>query len=191
MKNIIFDLGGVILKGHSYTILDKYEMKQESKKLLTDILTKFHDLDYGYSSTKEEYDKCNFPKDVNDKYRNIIIEYYKYRDINMELMNYIYELKKNFHLYILSDNNKDAIDYFKNHKLFNCFDGWVASCDYHTIKKEGKLFDILLDKYDLKSEECFFVDDLSINVEVALKHGIKGFVFNDNINELKERLKNI
>ena len=63
------------------------------------------------------------------------------------------------------------------------------SCDYHTKKRDGKLFDILLDKFNLKGEECYFIDDRKANIDEALKHNIKGFVFSDN-ESLYEDMKN-
>ena len=189
MKNVIFDLGGVILKGKVSSILDKYNIDDVTKNELIKFFNSCNELDYGLSTIKEKYENYNFSIKIDSKYKDIIINYYKYRDINMELIKYINVLHdNNYKLYILSDNNKEAIDYYKENELFKCFDGWVASCDYHTIKKEGKLFNILLDKYKLKPEECYFVDDKSINIEVANLHGINGFIFNNNVEELKNKL---
>ena len=43
----------------------------------------------------------------------------------------------------------------------------------------------MLEKYNLKPNECFFIDDNTVNVEVAKRYGIKGFVYNENDNITK------
>lgn len=188
MKNVIFDLGGVILKGKASSILDKFEIEEATRKMLIEFFINCNDLDYGNATIEDIFNSMDYSIDIQNKYKDILVNYYKYRDINMELINYIKTLKPQYKLFILSDNNKEAIEYYKNQKIFEIFDGWVGSCDYHTIKKEGILFDRLLEKYNLNPEECFFVDDNPINIKVAEEHGIKGFIFNDNVNELENSL---
>ena len=64
------------------------------------------------------------------------------------------------------------------------------SCDYHSLKRDGLLFDILLDKYNLDPSECYFIDDRIVNVNEAKKHNIKGFVFDNDVDLLYEDMRN-
>lgn len=100
--------------------------------------------------------------------------------------------KNNYNIYILSDNNLESFNYYKNHKLFNNIDGWIISSEYNTLKSEGVLFDILIKKYRLNPSQCYFIDDKIDNVKEAEKHGIKGYIFNedDSINKLYNDMKN-
>ena len=88
--------------------------------------------------------------------------------------------KNNYNVYILSDNNREVYNYYRNSELFKDIDGWVLSCDYGTIKRDGKLFDIILDKFSLNPSECYFIDDNEINVNEAKKHKIEAFIYNYN-----------
>ena len=111
----------------------------------------------------------------------------------MELINIINKLKsKKYNIYILSDNNKEAFEYYKNHDLFENINGWILSCEYNTLKEDGILFDILLNQFNLNANECYFIDDNFININEARKHGIKGYLFNekDNINQLYDNMRN-
>lgn len=177
MKNIIFDLGSVILKGHAYDTLNKLNLSNEEYNKLLLFFKNSEIADLRYESLSQIFDKCNFDKELY-KYKDSVIKYYEIRDLNQNLIALIKKLKQNYKIYILSDNNKEAIEYYK--KKFNFLDGMVASCDYHVSKNEGKLLEILINKYNLNPSECYFIDDKKENISLGEKIGIKGFVFNEN-----------
>ncbi len=56
-------------------------------------------------------------------------------------------------------------------------DRYVVSAQERLIKPDPRLFQVLLDRYGLKAEECTFVDDNPDNVAAARKMGMKGIVF--------------
>ena len=191
IKNIIFDLGGVLLKDTPKSVLDKLNIDEEEYNLLLNFFEDWENLDLGIESLEDKYIKCNFPNQLSDKYRDILVRYYEKREINLELINLAQKLKKaGYNLYILSDNNKEASNYCQNSNLFKIFDGWVVSCDYKTLKKDGKLFEILLDKYNLNSSECYFIDNAKINIEIAKKYGIIGYIYNEE-NDIRDTYANM
>ena len=193
LKNIIFDLGGVILKDKPISILDYLNIDKKTYNQLALFFYDWKKLDLGEESLEEKYKQCNFPKNYDSLYKNILINYYKHREIDDRLINCISKLKSNgYNIYILSDNNKECYDYCKKQMVFKNIDCWVLSCDYHTLKSDGQLFDILLKKFNLSPNECFFIDDKLSNVEEAKKHGIYGTTFNtnENINKLYTDLRN-
>ena len=58
-------------------------------------------------------------------------------------------------------------------------------------QEEGFLMDeCLLEKYELKSEECLFIDDRKENVEMALSLGFSGIHCQDP-NDLKEEVRKV
>ena len=129
---------------------------------------------------EEKFLKCNFSDEITRKYKNILVKYYEIRNFNEKLLKLIKHLKKNgYNVYILSDNNIDTYNYYRNHKLFSNIDGWVVSCNYNTVKSEGKLFEIILEKYNLIPEECYFIDDREKNITIANKYRINGYQFNE------------
>lgn len=184
MDTIIFDLGGVILKDKPISVLDNLNINKNDYQELTKFFTNWNDLDLGKISLKDKLDECNFSNNILDKYKDLLLTFYEKRPINMELIDLINSLKKrNYNIYILSDNNKEAYLYYKNHEFFKNIDGWVVSCNYNTVKKDGKLFAILLNKYNLDASKCLFIDDNSNNIDIAKNYGIKGFLFNNDTYE--------
>ena len=198
MKNIIFDLGGVILKGTPVTILEKIDISNEEYNELIKFFQDWKNIDLGTQTLEEKFNKCNFSSRLVSKYKNILLNYYKIREININLIELINKLKlNNYNIYILSDNNKESFTYYKKSDLFKNVDGWVVSCDYNTVKKDNKLFQILLDKYNLLGEECYYIDDKEENINIARNYNIKGYIFNENeeieklYNDMKENGINV
>lgn len=178
MKNIIFDLGGVILEGKASSILDKFNLNNEEYNLLLEFFNDWKNLDIDEETIEDKFNSYNFPLEIINKYKDKLLKYYELRNINIELINLIKELKNNYKIYILSDNNKEASIYYK--ELFKGLDGYVFSYEYKTLKKDGKLFDILLDKYNLNPKDCYFIDDNIENIEVAKEKGINAHQYINN-----------
>ena len=65
----------------------------------------------------------------------------------------------------------DALDFLP------FMDGGILSYQERVIKPDQKIYGLLLSKYNLKAEECVFIDDTPINVEAAKALGFAGIVF--------------
>ncbi len=69
------------------------------------------------------------------------------------------------------------------------FDGCVFSFKEGCVKPEHEIFNLLLERYNLKAEECVFIDDTEINVVGAKEVGFAGIVFNnyeETVSELRK-----
>ena len=56
-------------------------------------------------------------------------------------------------------------------------DGGILSYTVKMTKPDPKIYELLLSNYNLKAEECIFIDDTLRNVEAAEKLGIHGVRF--------------
>ena len=79
-------------------------------------------------------------------------------------------------------------NYFPKYYDLKSFDGIVVSSDVKMIKPNPAIYKYILETYNLKPEECLFIDDVEANVKAAEKAGIKGFLFENNYEELKEKM---
>ena len=66
------------------------------------------------------------------------------------------------------------------------FDGIVVSADIHCIKPSAKIYQYLLERYDLIPEECLFIDDRLENVSGAIEVGMQGYQFKNDFEELRK-----
>ena len=74
--------------------------------------------------------------------------------------------------------------------VFGMMDGIVMSGEEMISKPDLRIYQILLDRYGLKAEECVFIDDRKSNTEAGEKLGIQGIVF-ENCEQAKAALENI
>lgn len=193
IKNIVFDLGNVILKGKSSTCISNIcENKEEQEILKAFFNSNTQELDLGYITIKDYYEQCNIQKNIKEKYKNKLIEYYKYRSYNEDILELINILKENYNIYILSNNNNEVYEYLKTNKKFKNIDGWIISSTYHCVKPDEKIYKILFKEYNIKPEESIFIDDKKENIETSKKLGMDGYVLdyeNDGIEKLIQFLK--
>ena len=85
---------------------------------------------------------------------------------------------RGFGLYILSN----APECFsaavrENYPFTALFDGEVYSAELRMEKPNQDIYRHLLDKYGLRADECFFLDDKPINAAGAAACGIRGMVY--------------
>ncbi|MBR2704374.1 MAG: HAD-IA family hydrolase [Clostridia bacterium] len=182
IKNIIFDVGNVIWKGNSKSIINYIKIDNiEDKEKISSFFQGFRSLDLAEETIEEHYEKWkennNLNDDYDNKYKNQLINYYRNREFNSEVINLINKLKENnYKIFVLSNNNEQAINYLKSCEETKNIDGWVVSYEYKLVKPDKEFYKILLNKYNLKPEECFFVDDKEKNVQAGIELGMSGHV---------------
>ena len=191
IKNIVFDLGNVLLEGSSKDVLNNIEINDDEYNELVKFFDYDERLDTGELLIEDYYNSVKIPKHLKEKYRDYLVNYYEYRKINFDLVRLLNELDKNgYRVYVISDNNISASKYYQKNLLFKSIKGWVFSCDYGSLKKDGKLFNMFLEKYNLFADECYFIDDNKTNIKVADKLGFKTFLYNHNYIDLIRDLSN-
>ena len=57
------------------------------------------------------------------------------------------------------------------------FDGVLISADYKLLKPEKEIYLALYDKFSLKPEECYFIDDVQKNIDGAKATGMDGHCY--------------
>lgn len=181
IKNIIFDLGNVLLswKPGEYFERSGYDIDTVNL-ILNDVFKspEWLSLDNGDLTTPEAIDqiaeRSSLKKDyicsLFDLRTNII---YPLND-NIKLLPEL--KKKGFKLYFLSNFPLDFFEEVKKkYEFFSFFDGGIISAEVRYSKPDIKIYRILLEKYNLKPDECFYIDDMEINVRAAGSAGIKGY----------------
>lgn len=82
-------------------------------------------------------------------------------------------------LYALSNMGHASIDWLEQHAFWRFFSGKVVSARVRMMKPEPDIYRYLLVSFDLKADECLFIDDSPANVTAAQALGIGGLVFTD------------
>jgi len=182
VKNIVFDLGNVLIsfRPSEYFIKKGYPENIRNKILLEIFGSKeWMMLDNGDINTRQAIDaiaaKSSLKKEEIALIFNLRSELIYPLDQNVRLLP---DLKKRgFRLFFLSNFPMDLFEEVKTgYYFFKYFDGGVISAEAKVSKPDIRIYNILLKKYSLKPEECFYIDDLEINVKTAEAVGMKGLV---------------
>ena len=199
IKNIIFDLGNVIVQNPTLNTVKQFFTEENDAIIFNNYIFKsefWKMMDLGKITNLEIADTINKHKLVNVKnyaeIKKFMLNWFSKCIVNTDTMELGKKLKKNgYRIYILSNMAKETFEYFSSeYEFFNIVDGAVVSA-YEGIKKpDPKIFKILLEKYSLVAGECLLIDDDDTNktLEVANDIGIKGRRVNANDSNDVKRL---
>lgn len=67
--------------------------------------------------------------------------------------------------------------------------GVMLSCEEKLLKPDPALFRRLFDRFDLKPEESFFIDDSPLNIEAAHWCGLAAFQYRSDMPQLRRALR--
>ncbi|RKW28171.1 MAG: HAD family phosphatase [Granulicatella sp.] len=184
MKNLVFDMGNVLIEWNSEKILQAITDDRKLQNLLRKEVFEtglWVQTDEGVK-TREEMIEIVTAK-IGEEYRNEITQlsryWYKYVDVYTKVQDRIIELSKNgYNIYILSNTAYTFYDLVKEGYLpaASIAKGIVLSCEEKVLKPNEKIYNILLERYNLDPHDTMFFDDLSENIWGAARCGINGFV---------------
>ena len=194
IRNIIFDMGGVLLDYCPPRFVDHLGVGPEDKKLLLQEVfntVEWFRLDRG-TITEEEAAaamKRNLPPRLHDAVDRML-NWWELDLREVEGMpELLAELKAlGFGIYLLSNASVRQPEYFGRLSVSRYLDGGVISAPFKLLKPQREIYELLLREYRLKAEECFFVDDSVANVEGAYCVGITGAVFDGDVPRLRRKL---
>lgn len=187
IKNIIFDLGGVVIdlkRLMAVDALDRLGIKDASA-LLGEYEQKgpFLMLEKGEISSSELYDillpHCSEGTtctDIRDAFEQFL------REIPVERLRMIEKLReKGYKLYVLSNTNPIMYNHWIDNAFRNdgksindYFDGIVVSFQERTCKPDPEIFRRLVDRYGLNAGETLMLDDSATNINAAKSIGLQG-----------------
>jgi putative hydrolase of the HAD superfamily len=99
----------------------------------------------------------------------------------------IFDLKNSgFKLYVLSNMPYHFIEREYKFPIFKEFDGIVYSAPIKLLKPNPKIYEYILNKFNLNAQECLFIDDIETNLTAAARFGIHTFHFEGNTDSLRE-----
>ena len=184
IKNLVFDLGSVILKDTPRIVIDQLDLNPEERRSINEFFssrTVWRDLNLGLTDLESSVMAFNFTETIDQNTKDILIHYYQYRPLNDELLDLIKRFKASgYRIYLLSNNNRDTERYLLKLPIIKqLIDGYVFSCDYGLVKPNPLIYLELFQKYNLRANECFFVDDKKANIDIGKQLGMRGFVFDE------------
>ncbi len=183
IKNIIFDVGKVLVEFDWESAFRKLGFAGETFEAVADATVRSKEWnEYDRSAKNDEEQLAYFISRAPEYEREIRLFW-----DNMGLpiwqydyaMNLVRGLKKNgYHTYILSNYSRHTYDCTREALSFEKeMDGVIFSYQVGYIKPEPEIYRTLLERYQLKPEECVFLDDKRENLSAAEQFGIRTIQF--------------
>ena len=198
IKGVIFDMGGVLfVNGYSKFIKELSEKYNYDYKKLYDFM--MHDLMYKRGYVRNEITPDEFWESVEiffKKNLNVDVDRYEWRNkiVSMftphkKVFDLIEKLrKKGYNVGVLTDHTDFLYDIDEEHPFLKKFDAYVSSYELGYSKPDREMYDAILEKLDLRPDECIFVDDWEKNTIGARLDDINTILFK-NADQLKKDLK--
>ncbi len=196
IKNYIFDFGNVLAEFYPEKLTAPYVSDEETKKYISNIVFDrlyWNKLDAG-TITDEEV-KESIRNRVPDELKEISCTVYDNWINNLTpvqgMQKLIYDIHKSGKkMYLLSNISTGFKKYYCKvewiNDLFSYFDGLVFSGEINIVKPSTEIFEHILGKYNLKREECLFIDDSKINIKGAKNVNINGYLFDGDAEKLRK-----
>jgi len=184
IKNIIFDLGGVLIDWNpKYVYRTIFKTEEEVNWFLENITVMDwnvqqdagRDLDQGTALLVEK-----FPK-----WENEIKAYYgRWTEMlggpidgSVRILKELLD-KKNHRILALTNWSHQTYPIAqKRYDFLSWFEGVVVSGEEKCIKPDPKIYNIILDRYALNANDCLFIDDNQNNVDAAIAYGMESVLF--------------
>jgi putative hydrolase of the HAD superfamily len=198
IKNYIFDFGNVIAEFIPQKLTAPYIKDQQLLKTVCDVVFDLKYWDKLDSNSITEFEVKNdfalrLPEDLCEIACQVFDGWIENLTPIKGMCELISDLKKqNKKLYLLSNisvrfaNDYVNTEWIKN--VFSLFDGLVFSATTEFVKPDKDMFEYVLNKFNLKPEECLFIDDASRNIAGAKQAGIEGYLFDGDSEKLREFL---
>lgn len=204
VKNIIFDLGGVLLN-----------LELERTRIAFQRLG-MENFDTLYSQSKQIglFDLFDCGKISSDEFRSVLKTHLPAStsdkeidfawnamllDLPKERLDLLRKLGKKYRLFLLSNTNEIHVAAFSTYlqsafgitDFSDYFERWYYSCDIGKRKPNAEVFDFVLRENKLIASETLFVDDSLQHVEGAKNRGMVGVFLSSGKTILDLKMENV
>ncbi len=191
-KVIIFDFGNVIgMFSHLKAAMQMASHCNKDTETIRKVLfneTTENELEKGNLSP-EQYRKitCDL-LNINCQDHEFDLAFSDMFTPNDAVCNIIPHLAKSHRLILLSNTNWFHAKRFlvQFDQVLRHFDSMILSHEVGCRKPDRLIYDILNRKTNTKPSDCFFIDDLSVNIQIAKDCGWSGIIYHPEINLKKE-----
>ena len=198
-QNIIFDFGNVLGCFSTDCLTAPYVDTEEERIQIRDVVFDrlyWDQLDRGMITDEEVIDGvCSrIPETLHRKAATVYQNWINSMTPVPLMTSLVHELKAKGHkLYLLSNISIGFAEMYHTvpwiRSLFEQFDGLVFSGTVHMAKPDIEIFEYLLNQFQLKAEDCVFIDDNYDNVSGAKQVGIEGYFFDQDVKKLRDFLE--
>ncbi|PUB29390.1 2-haloacid dehalogenase [Elizabethkingia sp. YR214] len=172
IKNIIFDFGGVLMDWDpKYLYQNVFNTDEEMNYFLDHIATLKWNAEQDRGRSFQE--ATEILQNQYPEFSKEIALYYSQWPVMLkgtieENVNILRNLHGRYQLYGLTNWSAESFPYaYQNYDFFSLFNGIVVSGEEKLIKPDERIYQLLLNRYNLNASECLFIDDNYENIRAA------------------------
>lgn len=185
IRNIIFDFGAVLVDWNPKYLYAPYFNDEEKLNYFLETVCPYTwntTVDAGRDTEEAMSERIalypEWEKEILMYYRNWIGMMGDHIEGMLDIVKALKD--KGYRLYGLSNWSKETFPLIvDNYEVFTYLEGYVVSGFEGVKKPSPEIYQILLDRYQIKAEESIFIDDSPANIEAGEAQGIKGILFTD------------
>ena len=195
IRSIIFDMGQVLLRFDRELFLDRLGVSGEDRKMLMRevfLSVEWVMMDRGTltEETAEPQMRARLPEHLHPAVHELTSRWDEPLIPVPGMYELVAELKeKGYGVYLLSNASLRQHDYWPRLPVSRLFVGKLISADHGLMKPQREIYELFLETFGLKAEECFFIDDSPANIEGGNRCGIPGAVFHGDTARLRGELQ--
>ena len=195
IRNILFDMGNVLIRFDREYFIDRLGVAPEDKPLLMrEVFQSVEWVQMDRGSIVEVQAVAEICKRLPPRLHDAAEKLVAMWDRPILPIEGMYELvaelkNAGYGIYLLSNASLRQHEYWPRIPAHVFFDGTIISADEGVMKPGAEYYLRALNRFGLKAEECFFVDDMPANVEGALFCGIPGAIFRNDAALLRQQMR--
>jgi putative hydrolase of the HAD superfamily len=202
IKNILFDLGGVIVDINRAAAINKFKEigVGNIEEYLDPYRQKgiFHKIEDGSISREDFYEeifklagKRIDTKEIDQGWFDFLLP------VEQDKLDFILELRKRYKVLLLSNTNDIVMSWARSEKFSPAgkpldfyFDEMYLSFELKCMKPDPDIFHKMIDLSGINPAETLFIDDSKANIDAGNALGFKTFWFKpeNNFQEINDRL---
>lgn len=199
IKNIIFDIGGVLVSFEPDRVFREMGLPEEEVQILYQHTAKspyWKELDRGVLPKEEVFQ--TMVNTMPQAYRKDAMEFFTKRipeavtsfDYSADWLKGLKE--RGYNIYLLTNYPEWLFEthWKKGFTFVPYVDGKVVSGKVKLIKPDHAIYETIIKKYSLNPAESVFIDDVKENVQAAKETGLNAIQFT-NINDVKSQLEKL
>ena len=195
VKAVIFDMGGILLDFPMLELTAAYSRTAEDARLLDHAIFKSPErvaLDRGLASEEQVLSAARkrLPERLHEGAAQVVEHWDEFLFPKQEMNALARELDGlGVPLYLLSNTSARFYRFREKIEVWPLLRGALLSFEEKLLKPDPELYRRLFPRFGLSPGECFFIDDLHLNVEAARWCGMQAFCYQNDISRLRAALR--
>ena len=186
IKNILFDMGGVLIRWDPALFSARLGLAEEDRRLLVREVygeLEWVKLDQGSLTEAEAIASIRrrVPVRLHEAVERLVLRWPEPDAVPEGTYELVRDLSEaGYGLYLLTNAGPGHSRYWSGFPVSRFFgDRLFVSSRWNLLKPDRAFFTTALDHFELERENCVYIDDFPLNVLAAQNCGLDAFVFHD------------